>query len=163
MRKSFKLNPKFCFIRFGEADSKCVFDSWSIHHFYWQGFIYILLHHFLKIKYINQALILTGILTLLHSTEEYFGNIGLFSLEGIFIDNIGPIVNPKIDIKLREPDNDYLDNSIGDVLSGLTSNIIILLYWYYFKKLPYRYLLLSILIFYLLYNKSWLLYSKNKL
>jgi hypothetical protein len=160
--KSFTLNPNFCLIKFGKANSECVFDSWSIHHFYWHGFLYIILHHLFNIKLMNKALVLTAFITLLHIIEEYFGNIGMLSFEGIFVDNIGPIVNPKIDIKLREPDNDYLDNSIGDVLSGFTSNILILLYWYHYKKLPYSYLLLSIFVLYLLYKKSYFLYPKKK-
>ena len=160
-KRSFTLNPNFCLIKLGEADSKCIFDSWSIHHFYWQGFFYLLFHHFFKIKSLKYSIILTSIFTLLHILEEYFGNIGLFSLEGLFIDYIGPIINPKINVKLRKKDNDYLDNSIGDVISGLSSNILIVLYWYYFKKLPYSYILFSILILYLLYNKSYMLYNKK--
>ena len=37
--------------------------------------------------------------------------------------------------------NDYLDNSIGDVLSGVISNILIIFFWYNYGKLPYFYLL----------------------
>lgn len=161
-QKSFTFNPNFCLVKLGKANSECMFDSWSIHHFYWQGFIYIILHHFLKIKDIKLALLILVILTSLHTLEEYLGNTGPFSLEGIVIDTIGPLVNPKIDIKLREPDNDYFDNSIGDVLSGFTSNSLIILYWYYFKKLPYSYLLLVFFVLYLLYRKSYMLYPKNK-
>ena len=51
----------------------------------------------------------------------------MLSLEGIFIDYLGPIVNPKIDIRLRGPDNDYLQNSIGDVLSGFIATVLIIL------------------------------------
>jgi hypothetical protein len=160
-KRSFIFNPKFCLIKFGEANSKCVFDLWSIHHFYWQGFFYLLVHHILKIKTLKNSIILTILFTLLHILEEYFGNIGLFSFEGLFIDYIGPIVNPKINIKLRKKDNDYLDNSIGDVISGLFSNILIIFYWYHFKKLPYNYLLFSIFVLYLLYNKSYMLYNKK--
>jgi len=162
MKKSFTYNPKFCLVNFGKAYSECIFDSWSIHHFYWQGFGYIILHHLFKINKLKYAIILTIFLTSVHILEEYYGNKGLVSLEGIIIDNIGPLINPKIDVNLRKPDNDYMDNSIGDIVSGLSSNIIILLYWYYLKKLPYSYLFLSFFILYLLYKKSYILYPKNK-
>lgn len=161
MKKSFTFNPNFCLVKFGEANSECVFDSWSVPHFYWQGFIYIILHHLFKIKHLKNAVILTAFITCLHMLEEYYGNTSLFSFEGIFIDNVGPLINSKIDIKLRTPDNDYLDNSIGDVLSGFTSNILILLYWYHYKKLPYFYLFLSVFVLYLLYKKSYILYPKK--
>ena len=53
------------------------------------------------------------------------GNTNKLSIEGIVIDKLGPIIDPKIKPELREIDNDYLDNSIGDVLSGIISNILI--------------------------------------
>lgn len=162
-KRSFTLNPENCIVKFGEADSKCYFDSWSIHHFYYQGFFYIIFHHFLKIKSIKGALFLLVLLTVIHGIEEYFGNTRLLSLEGIFIDYLGPIVNPKIDIRLRGPDNDYLQNSIGDVLSGFIATVLIILYWIYYKRLPYFYLYFIIIIFGLLLSKSYLLYPDNNL
>ena len=42
-------------------------------------------------------------------------------LEGVVIDYIGPIIDPKIKPELREIDNDYLENSFGDILSGIIS------------------------------------------
>ena len=158
---SFTYNPNNCLIKFGKADSKCYFDSWSIHHFYWQGFFFIIFCHIFRIKTIKQASIIILVLTFIHVLEEYFGNTIMFSLEGLFVDYIGPIINPKINTKLREIDNDYIQNSIGDVIAGLLSNILILLYWIKFKKMPYIYLLFSIVIIYLLYQKSFLLYDKN--
>jgi len=158
-KRSFTLNPNNCFIKWGKADSECYFDSWSIQHFYWQGFFFIILFHFFKIKKINTALILTLLLTIIHSLEEYFGNIALISLEGIFVDNLGPIINPRINPKLRTPDNDYLQNSIGDVLAGLISNLLIVGYWVKYGKIPYIYLCFSIVVLYLLYQKSDMLYD----
>ena len=95
--------------------------------------------------------------------DEYYSNIGMLSIEGVFVDTVGPIVDKKINIKLRTPDNDYLDNSIGDALSGLFSCILIILYLRAFKKLPYFYLLFSILILFMLYTQKHLLYDKKEL
>jgi hypothetical protein len=161
-KRSFSLNPNNCFIKLGKADSKCYFDSWSIHHFYWQGFFYIILFHVFKIKKMNHAIILAIILTLIHTLEEYYGNTSLNSIEGIFVDNIGVIINPKIKPELRTPDNDYLQNTIGDVVSGLISNLLIFGYWIKYAKLPYFYLYFSIVVLYLLYKKSYMLYDTNK-
>ena len=86
-------------------------------------------------------------LSIIHLIEEYLGNTNKISIEGIVIDNLGPLIVPKIKTELREIDNDYLDNSIGDVLSGLISNLLIILFWYKYKKLPYLYLLGIIPIF----------------
>lgn len=162
-RKSFKINPNFCLIdtNFKKPQSICVFDTWSLHHFFWQGFAYILLHYLFNIKDIKYCFLICFLLSLIHLVEEYLGNTNKISIEGIVIDNLGPLLVPKIKTELREIDNDYLDNSIGDVISGLSSNILIVLYWYYFKKLPYSYILFSILILYLLYNKSYMLYNKK--
>jgi hypothetical protein len=163
IRKSFTLNPAFCLLstNYDNPQSECLFDSWSIHHFYWQGFCYIILHYLFNINTIKNAIILCVILSIGHLLEEYFGNIGLLSLEGIVIDNIGPLINSKINPNLREYDNDYLDNSIGDVISGMLSNILIILYWYYNGKLPHFYLGGVFIIFYLLLKKAPMLYPKK--
>jgi len=161
MSKSFTFNPKPCLIEYNnKPNNNCVFDYWSIQHFYWQGFIYIILHHILKIKVLKNVIILGVILTLLHIVEEYLGNTSKISLEGIIIDNIGPIIiDPNINFNLRKLDNDYLDNSIGDILSGIISTILIISYWYYFNKLPYFYLLFSIIIIHMLLKITHLLYD----
>lgn len=163
MKKSFKKNPNFCLLdtNWKKPRSECLFDWWSIHHFYWQGFAYIILHHFLNIKSINAGIILTTVLTCIHVIEEYFGNTSRISIEGIFIDTLGPLLDSKININLRSPDNDYIDNSIGDVLSGLISNLLIVLFWVKFNKLPYFYLLFSIPVLYLLNTKKSKLYNKK--
>ena len=160
-KRSFTQNPNNCFIKIGKPDSACYFDSWSIHHFYWQGFFFIIFVYLFKIKKLKYAIVLALVLTLIHILEEYVGNTSRISLEGLFIDYIGPLINPKIKTELRELDNDYLQNSIGDVLSGLLSNILIIGYWLKYKKLPYIYLLFSILIIYLLYRKSHKLYDEE--
>ena len=162
-RKSFTLNPEFCLFDLGyeKPKSSCVFDFWSIHHFYWQGFVYIIIHHLFKINKIELAIKLTLFLSCMHILEEYIGNKGSLSLEGIVIDNIGPLVDPKINPKLRGYDNDYLDNSIGDVLSGLLCNILIVLYWYFFNRLPYFFLFGSIIIVVLLLKKARNIYYKK--
>ena len=162
-RKSFTLNPHFCLFDLGyeKLKSSCLFDSWSIHHFYWQGFFYIIIHHLFKINKPVLAIKLTIFLTGMHILEEYIGNKGSLSMEGIVIDNIGPIVDPKINPKLRGYDNDYLDNSIGDVLSGLLCNILIVLYWYFFNRLPYFFLFGSIIIVVLLLKKARNIYYKK--
>uniref|UniRef100_A0A6C0J6S8 Uncharacterized protein n=1 Tax=viral metagenome TaxID=1070528 RepID=A0A6C0J6S8_9ZZZZ len=110
----------------------------------------------------NNAIILAIILTLIHILEEYYGNTSMNSIEGIFIDNIGVIINPKINPELRKPDNDYLQNSIGDVGSGLISNLLIYWYWIKYGKLPYFFLYFSIVVLYLLYKKSYMLYDTTK-
>jgi hypothetical protein len=160
-KRSFTLNPNNCIIKFGKPNSACFFDSWSKDHFYWQGFFFIIIFHFFQIKNLRNALILAGVLTGIHIIEEYLGNTSKISLEGLFVDYIGPLINPKIKTELRELDNDYLQNSIGDVLSGLLSNILIICYWLKYKRLPYIYLLFSILIIYLLYRKSHMLYDEE--
>ena len=160
-KRSFTRNPNFCFIQWKHPDSACFFDWWSIHHFYWQGFFYLLLHYFLKIRSIKSALLLTVVLTLLHIIEEYLGNTSKYSLEGIVIDNLGPVINPKIDPKLRRPDND-LENSIGDVTAGLIANLLLVFYWYYFKELPWFYLIFLIAIIAMTLSKSSMLYPKKE-
>jgi|SaaInlV_150m_DNA_4_1039716.scaffolds.fasta_scaffold07217_3 hypothetical protein len=143
LRKSFTINPDFCIIdtNFKKPKSICLFDTWSLHHFFWQGFFYIILHHLFNIKDIRHSILLFSFLTLVHIIEEYLGNTNKLSIEGIVIDKLGPIIDPKIKPELREIDNDYLDNSIGDVLSGIISNILIIFFWYKYKTLPYYYLL----------------------
>ena len=158
VKKSFKFNPNFCLVKFGEPNSECVFDTWSIQHFYWQGFVYIIIHNFLKLKKFKHTMLVTIILTVLHIIEEYVGNIYRLSIEGIVIDYLGPLINKKIDPSLRKIDNDYLDNSIGDIISGIVANILIILYWYKFRKLPYFYLFFVILIIYQLLLKAKKLY-----
>jgi hypothetical protein len=149
IRKSFTINPNFCLIdtNFKKPKSICVFDTWSLHHFFWQGFSYILLHYLFNVKDIKYCLLICFFLSIIHLIEEYLGNTNKISIEGIVIDNLGPLIVPKIKTELREIDNDYLDNSIGDVLSGLISNLLIILFWYKYKKLPYLYLLGIIPIF----------------
>ena len=58
----------------------------------------------------------------------------------------------------RKIDNDYIDNSIGDVLAGMISNALIILYWYKFKSLPYFYLLLFFPVFANLLSYAKILY-----
>ena len=159
--RSFTLNPNNCFIKWGKPDSACVFDWWSLHHLYWQGFFYLIFHYLLGIKTLNSALVLTLVLTLVHVIEEYFGNTSRISIEGVVIDSIGPIINPRIRPELREPDNDYLQNSIGDVLAGLIGNLLILGYWYYTGELPYFYLVFVVVILAMLLSKSSMLYPKE--
>ena len=38
-KRSFTFNRDNCIIKWGKPDSACFFDWWSIHHFYWQGFL----------------------------------------------------------------------------------------------------------------------------
>ena len=143
MKRSFTLNPEFCFIDtdLKNPKSECLFDLWSIHHFFWQGVAYILIHELFEIKELKDCIIICLFLTLVHTIEEYFGNTNRLSIEGVVFDNLGPIIDKKVKPELRKIDNDYLDNSIGDVLSGVISNILIILFWYNYGKLPYFYLL----------------------
>ena len=159
-RKSFTINPHFCLIdkNFKQPKSICVFDSWSIQHYYWQGFSYIILHHLLNVTKLKEAILLGIFITILHILEEYYGNTTKISIEGIAIDYLGPLFNKKINPKKREIDNDYIDNSIGDVLSGVIATILIILYWYYYKRLPYYYLFGVILITLQLLSKAKMLY-----
>ena len=160
VRKSFTLNPNFCLLdtQFKNPRSICVFDTWSAHHFFWQGALYMIFHLIFEIKEIKQSIILFLILTLLHLIEEYLGNTSKISLEGIVIDNLGPIIDTKIKPEKRKIDNDYIDNSIGDVLAGMISNALIILYWYKFKSLPYFYLLLFFPVFANLLSYAKILY-----
>ena len=164
MKKSFTFNPKPCLLdtNYRKPSSECLIDFWTIHHSYWQGFFYIIIHHLLKIKTLKQSIFLTLLLTAIHAVEEYLGNTSRISIEGIVIDNLGPIINPKIDVSMRQPDNDYLDNSIGDVLSGLFACCFIIFYWMYYKQLPYFYLAFSIVVVGLLLLKSHMLYPQKK-
>ena len=143
---------------YGNIKSKCMFNSWSFHHFYWQGLIFLVLHSIFKIKTVKYSILLIIILTLLHIIEEYLGNNSRISLKGLVIDYIGPLLDNKIKIKKRELDNDSIQNSIGDVLSGILSNILIFYYWYYFNKLPYIYILGRIPIYIDLMKKAKILY-----
>ena len=161
-KRSFTFNRDNCIIKWGKPDSACFFDWWSIHHFYWQGFFYLIFHYLLRIKSLKYALILTLVLTIVHSIEEYFGNTSRISIEGVVIDYLGPIINPRIKPELREPDNDYLQNSIGDVLAGLIGNLLVLFYWYYTGELPYFYLIFSLAIIAMLLSKSSMLIEKKK-
>ena len=160
MRRSFTSTPNLCIIdtHFKTPRSICVFDTWSLHHFFWQGFVYIIIHHLLNIKSIKYIILLCILLTIIHIIEEYLGNTNRLSIEGIVIDNLGPIIDSKIKPQLREIDNDYLDNSIGDVFSGFLSNILIIIFWLKYKKLPYYYLIGIIPILINLLSKSKRLY-----
>ncbi len=160
-KRSFTWNPNgVCiFGSYSNPKSECMFDYWSILHLYFTGFAYIILHHLLKISSVKGALILTFVLTIFHGTEEYLGNTNKISLEGIVLDYLGPLIDPKVNPKNREVDNDYLENSIGDVLSGVVACILIITYWYYYKKLPYLYLLGIVIMVYMLLRKAHMLYD----
>jgi hypothetical protein len=155
-RHSFTWNPRGICV-FGSIinpKSTCVFDYWSIYHFYFTGFVYLILHHLLGISSMTHAIILAVIVTILHSIEEYLGNTSRISLEGIVADYIGPLIDSRIDPTMREIDNDYLDNSIGDILSGIISCVMIIIYWHYYGHLPYYYLLGFIIVFIMLLLKA---------
>lgn len=162
-RRSFTWNPNGMCI-FGSITnptSTCMFDYWSIHHFYFSGFIYIILHHLLNITNMTQSLYVVVLIGILHMIEEYLGNTSKISLEGLVIDYIGPLIDPKIDPSLRKIDNDYLENSIGDVLIGVISCLIISIYWNITGKLPYEYLYFIIIIIIMLLDKAThMLYNK---
>ena len=159
-RRSFTFNPNFCLVdrEFSNPKSICVFDTWSLHHFFWQGVAYLLLHELFEIKDLKYSILLFIILTSIHTIEEYLGNTTRTSLEGIVFDNLGPIIDTNVKPEKRKIDNDYLDNSIGDILSGVLSNLLIILYWYNFKKLPYFYLLGVFPIFINLLSHAKILY-----
>lgn len=101
-----------------------------------------------------------AMVTLLHIVEEYLGNTSKISLEGVVVDYIGPLLDPKIDPSLRGLDGDYIQNSIGDVLSGMIACALIILYWYRYKTLPYTYLYGMIVMIYLLMLKAPSLYPE---
>lgn len=160
-KRSFTWNPNgMCILgSYSNPTSKCMFDYWSIMHLYFTGFVYIILHHLLKIASVKGAILLTFILAIFHGIEEYLGNTTKISLEGIVIDNLGPLIDPKVNPKNREIDDDYLENSIGDVLSGVVACLLIIMYWYYYKKLPYIYLLGIIIMVYMLLIKASMFYD----
>lgn len=161
-KKSFTWNPDPCI--FGwltEPTSECFFDYWSIHHFYFTGFAYIILHHLLNISTVPDALILCTIVTILHGIEEYQGNTSRLSIEGIVADTIGPLVDPKVNPENREIDNDYFQNSIGDVTSGLISCGLIIWYWYHYRELPYWYLYGIIPMLFILSRDARILYDSE--
>tara|TARA_Y100001980_G_C14550198_1_gene332566 strand:- start:1945 stop:2427 length:483 start_codon:yes stop_codon:yes gene_type:complete len=157
-----KLN-NFCLIDldYEYPKSVCLFDFWSIHHGYWHGLIYIIIHYILNIKSLKLSIIINIILVFLHAVEEYIDNNSLYSLQGFIIDNIGPIFDNKINPKMRKPDIDTIYNSIGDVISGLIISILIVIYWYNYKKLPLFYIFGLIPIIYMSLGKAHTLYSEN--
>ena len=157
------INNNFCLfdLDYDNPNSLCLFDFWSISHGYWHGLIYIIIHYILKIKTLKLSIIISIILVCLHVIEEYIDNNSLYSFQGFIIDYIGPIFDNKINPKMRNPDNDSIYNTIGDVLSGLIINILIVLYWYKYKKLPLFYLFGLIPIIYMSLGKSHTLYSEN--
>ena len=157
------INNNFCLfdLDYDNPNSLCLFDFWSISHGYWHGLIYIIIHYILKIKTLKLSIIISIILVCLHVIEEYIDNNSLYSFQGFIIDYIGPIFDNKINPKMRNPDNDSIYNTIGDVLSGLIINILIVLYWYKYKKLPFFYLFGLIPIIYMSLGKSHTLYSEN--
>ena len=159
--RSFTWNPKgICIIgSYNNPKAECLFNYWSIYHFYFTGFFFIIIHYLLKLSNLKSSIILAIILTILHIFEEYYGNTNKISLEGIILDNLGPILDPNINAKNRKIDNDYLENSIGDILSGIIACILIIIYWYNYKKLPYFYLLGIIIIYFMLKKKAHILYD----
>ena len=159
----YMINNNFCLfdLDYDNPNSLCLFDFRSISHGYWHGLIYIIIHYILKIKTLKLSIIISIILVCLHVIEEYIDNNSLYSFQGFIIDYIGPIFDNKINPKMRNPDNDSIYNTIGDVLSGLIINILIVLYWYKYKKLPLFYLFGLIPIIYMSLGKSHTLYSEN--
>ncbi len=95
-KRSFTWNPKgTCILgSWSNPQSTCLFDYWSIYHFYFSGFIYILLHHYLKIDNIRDAIKLFIFINLLHVLEEYLGNTTRLSGEGLIIDYVAPLIDP---------------------------------------------------------------------
>ena len=50
-KRIIKWNTNFClFGSYSNPQSKCVFDYYSIYHFYFTGFAYIIIHYFLNLK-----------------------------------------------------------------------------------------------------------------
>ena len=141
--------------------SSCLFDFWSLHHGYWHGLIYIIILYIFKIKSLKSSIIINIILVFFHALEEYIDNNSLYSFQGLIVDNIGPIFDKKINPKVRGPDDDTIYNSIGDVLSGLIISILIVIYWYKYKRLPLFYLFGIIPIIYMKLGKAHTLYSEN--
>jgi hypothetical protein len=157
----FVWNPSPCIFRsFRDDNSECLFDYWSIYHFYFSGVVYNILHHYLNITKLRGTMVPFAMVTLLHIVEEYLGNTSKISLEGVVVDYIGPLLDPKIDPSLRGLDGDYIQNSIGDVLSGMIACALIILYWYRYKTLPYTYLYGMIVMIYLLMLKAPSLYPE---
>lgn len=162
-KKSFTWNPNGVCI-FGSITnptSECVFDYWSFYHFYFTGFFYIILHHWLGITTLKQALLLCLLVTALHVGEEILGNTSKLSLEGVVLDKIGPLLDPRIDPELRFIDNDYLENSIGDVSAGVISCLLIIWHWQKFGILPYFYLWLLPIPILMLFNLRSTLYQDS--
>lgn len=159
-RPVFSWNPEgtCLFGSWHNTKSKCLFDYWTVYHFYFTGFLYIIIHHQLKLQDPKDMTKLIVFLTLLHAIEEYLGNTSRISLEGVVTDYIGPKLDSRIKPHKREIDNDYLQNSIGDVLSGVIACLLIVWYWNTHKKLPYFYLWYIIPIYFMLMTKSKMLW-----
>ena len=139
-RPLFSWNPKgTCIVgSWNNPESKCVFDFWSAYHFYFSGLIFIgglIIFDYFQIKIMspsNWKSVLNWfiLINILHIVEEYLGNTGRFSLEGVVIDSLGPLFVPGFHPEYRQPDNDYLQNSIGDVFSGILGALIpLLMFW----------------------------------
>jgi hypothetical protein len=158
-RKPFSWNPEgTCILgSITKPRSKCLFDYWTTFHFYFTGMMMILcmilLQYFDLLN--DQTLIwLMLFLNIAHAIEEYLGNTTRLSLEGVVIDNIGPLFNPKMKPEKRQIDNDYLQNTIGDILSGIIATILIYFYYQTYNKIPVWYLWGFIFTFIMLVNKS---------
>lgn len=162
-RKSFTFNPRgtCLFGSWNNPKSVCVFDYWSIYHFYFTGLVYLIVHYILNIQSIKGSSILLCLITLIHIMEEYLGNTTRKSMEGIVIDYIAPIFDPKIKPELRGIDNDFLQNSIGDVFAGVLSSGFVA--WYSarnnYKKLPWWYICFLPIIIFMLFQKSKMLHD----
>jgi len=116
--------PSNCLFQFSR-ESKCWFNLWSIQHFYYPAFVLSIFLYFIS-KYANRenkiiyALIAVGLIHIYHFIDEYLGNFTTYSPEGIVRDLLSNKESGK------PTDNDSIQNSFGDIISGFIGSLIVL-------------------------------------
>ena len=107
------------------AGNKCWFNLWSIQHFYYPAFFYSLFLTFLiKQNFSNQTTLLLALLGfafihIFHFIDEYLGNLTTYSPEGLLRNIFYKDDN-------KPTDNDSIQNSFGDIISGFIGLLLIL-------------------------------------
>lgn len=154
--RSFRFNPNgpTLFSTDPELLHESVFDYWSLFHFGNVAFFYTILLIIFKVKTSKTALKWFVVINVLHTIEEFLENLGPFNAENafkqLFLRKM-PDGSPNEDLK-NVKDNDYLDNSIGDVISGIVGSGLVFLYWKCAGKVPYIVLLMPLLLAYSYYK-----------
>jgi hypothetical protein len=81
-----------------------------------------------KPKTNSHAFTLLVITNLFHVFEEYLGNTTVYSIEGIILNWVYPLLNVKYEPDYSVTDHDSIQNSLGDILSGFVGTLFIFAY-----------------------------------